>query len=264
MAAPLDVVKIRLQLQTSGNKYSGIVGTMRTIYAEEGVRALWKGNVPAAIMYVIYGATQFTTYTMYNGLLSGLESRYGFDMSGSTHSFLLGSLAGCTSTLISYPFDLLRTRFVNNRDHKLVTMRHALRSMYRHEGLRALFKGANTAMISVSLYTGSLFWSYELARSFAHKVRFTDSIVEPACGLVGGVVSKTIVFPLDLIRKRLQVNTSPQSRNFISMGLQVVRHEGVRGLYKGFFVSLVKNAPTTAISIWTYEVVVRLLERKLV
>ncbi|XP_021744763.1 mitochondrial succinate-fumarate transporter 1-like [Chenopodium quinoa] len=46
---PFDVVKTRLMAQSkSGNnvKYTGMVHAIKTIYAEEGLRALWRGLLP--------------------------------------------------------------------------------------------------------------------------------------------------------------------------------------------------------------------------
>ncbi|ONL96961.1 Mitochondrial succinate-fumarate transporter 1 [Zea mays] len=45
---PFDVVKTRLMAQgrTGDAKYKGMVHAIRTIYAEEGLRALWKGLLP--------------------------------------------------------------------------------------------------------------------------------------------------------------------------------------------------------------------------
>lgn len=258
--APLDVVKIRLQLQVSGHKYNGILQTMRVITKEEGLVALWKGNVPAAIMYVMYGATQFSSYTMYNTLLTELQEDYNVHLSPASHSFLLGSLAGCTSTFISYPFDLLRTRFAS--EAKFSKLSHTFKSIHQNEGIFAFFKGCNTAMLSLSLYTGLMFWSYETSRILSSTINMYQPIVEPVCGFSAGVFAKSIVFPLDLVRRRLQVNRA-KNKNFILTGLNVVKKEGIKGLYKGFFVSIIKNAPTTAISFWTYEYVLRTYKKKI-
>ena len=68
--APLDVIKIRLQLQKNGTRYyRGIFHTMRQIVRDEGVTALWKGNIPAELLYVFYGATQFVTYHHVNQVI---------------------------------------------------------------------------------------------------------------------------------------------------------------------------------------------------
>eukprot|EP00960_Hanusia_phi_P071894 767660-Hanusia_phi.AAC.6 len=62
--APIDLIKIRLQIQTnpisqaSKFKYKGLFGTMKTIVKEEGVFALWKGNIPAQIMFSAYNAAR--------------------------------------------------------------------------------------------------------------------------------------------------------------------------------------------------------------
>jgi solute carrier family 25 citrate transporter 1 len=46
---PFDVVKTRLMAQSregGGLKYKGMIHAIRTIYAEEGLRTLWKGLLP--------------------------------------------------------------------------------------------------------------------------------------------------------------------------------------------------------------------------
>ncbi|KAJ3114718.1 mitochondrial thiamine pyrophosphate transporter, partial [Nowakowskiella sp. JEL0407] len=59
--APLDVIKIRLQLQ-SQSEYAGLMASFAKIIKEEGLFALWKGNFPAIWMYLFYGAVQFPVY----------------------------------------------------------------------------------------------------------------------------------------------------------------------------------------------------------
>lgn len=61
---PLDVVKIRFQLQVEPitdhhvSKYRSLLQTFSTIIKEEGVVALWKGHVPAQALSVVYGMAQ--------------------------------------------------------------------------------------------------------------------------------------------------------------------------------------------------------------
>lgn len=43
-------------------KYRGMLSTARTIVAEEGFRALWKGNWSAELLYLGYGGSQFFFY----------------------------------------------------------------------------------------------------------------------------------------------------------------------------------------------------------
>ncbi|KAH3675023.1 hypothetical protein WICMUC_002855 [Wickerhamomyces mucosus] len=235
---------------------------MKVVVKEQGLIGLWRGNVPAATMYVIYGAIQFSSYSYYNTLLSDLEEYNNLKVPPSIHSLILGSMAGCTGSLVSYPFDLLRTRFVSNS--KISSIVGTIRSINKTEGFHAFFKGLNAGLVSISVYSGLMFWSYETSMMIFQRLEFDSypilsNFVEPACGFVAGFTAKTIVFPLDLIRKRLQINTG-RNMNFISAGFKVIRHEGPKGLYKGFLASVIKSAPTTAISLWTYEFVLRTSE----
>jgi|SRR5579859_2405878 len=104
--APLDVIKIRLQLQTkSDTTYRGAVHAGRTIIAQEGITALWKGNVPAELLYVSYSMIQFVAYRETHVVLEKME------VPTSYRSFIAGGVAGTFATIITYPLDLLRTRF---------------------------------------------------------------------------------------------------------------------------------------------------------
>lgn len=68
LISPLDVIKIRFQLQLErvcpsdpNAKYHGILQAAKQILQEEGPRAFWKGHVPAQILSIGYGAVQVGT-----------------------------------------------------------------------------------------------------------------------------------------------------------------------------------------------------------
>lgn len=65
LVCPLDVIKIRFQLQIEhlsrsdpNAKYHGILQAARQILQEEGPTAFWKGHVPAQLLSIGYGAVQ--------------------------------------------------------------------------------------------------------------------------------------------------------------------------------------------------------------
>jgi solute carrier family 25 citrate transporter 1 len=73
---PLDVVKTRMQKQVKvpgkENKYRGITQSIRMIYKEEGIFALWKGITPR-LMRIIPG--QAITFMTYEAVTSTCEKR---------------------------------------------------------------------------------------------------------------------------------------------------------------------------------------------
>jgi len=89
-------------------------------------------------------------------------------------------------------------------------------------------------------------------------------------GGFASTLSKTVVFPFDLVRKRLQVQ-GPTRSQYVHRNIpayvgvvgtlrDTVKHEGVRGLYKGLAVSLVKTAPLSAVTMWTMENSLKIME----
>lgn len=63
ISAPLDVVKIRFQLQDPNSpKYVSLGHAVKRIIDEEGILGLWKGNTPAVYLWVTYSAVQFMMY----------------------------------------------------------------------------------------------------------------------------------------------------------------------------------------------------------
>ncbi len=65
---PMDVIKTRLQLDTAG-KYRGILHAGRTIAAEEGTLALWKGLTPFATHLTLKYALRMGSNSVYQNLL---------------------------------------------------------------------------------------------------------------------------------------------------------------------------------------------------
>lgn len=77
--------RTRLQAQTdkrsltgqvdSSFRYQSLLQSFKIIVREEGIRGLYKGNVPAACLYISYSATQFLCY---HAIQRRLDSMVGF------------------------------------------------------------------------------------------------------------------------------------------------------------------------------------------
>lgn len=88
-------------------------------------------------------------------------------------------------------------------------------------------------------------------------------------GCLAGLVAKSIVYPLDLARKRMQIQGFEQSRagfgNFFRCNgltdclLTTKKHEGIIGLFKGLGPSQYKAALMTAFHFTFYEQTLNLI-----
>jgi solute carrier family 25 (mitochondrial thiamine pyrophosphate transporter), member 19 len=270
--APLDVVKIRLQLQThslsdpvshrgvNGPIYKGTLSTLQAIVRQEGITGLWKGNIPAELLYVCYGGVQFTTYRS----VSELQAKLPHRLPPSAESFISGASAGAVATAATYPLDLLRTRFAAQGNEKVYpSLLASVRDIARHEGPTGFFQGLGASIGQIVPYMGLFFASYESLRLMLGSLELPFGSGDATAGILASVFSKTGVFPLDLARKRLQVQgptrtryihrNIPEYRGVFHTLQTVFKNEGFRGMYRGLTVSLVKAAPASAITMWTYE-----------
>lgn len=302
--APLDVVKIRLQLQqdprslsslighTPNNKsitnlkdisindslkelknpklvkpslfkYTGILQTILTIIKEEGYASLWKGNIPALGLYATYSALQFTSYNKVREISSKFIKNEHICNATS------GGLSGCIATVISYPFDLMRTRLASQ--HILhPTLKDLSTNIYRVDGFLGFYHGIWTSILSIGPQMAAVFWSYEAiskSSNYVNKKYFDSTLGSKSISLISGgaagIFGKLALMPLDVLRKRLQVvGTNNYTSGIYSLSssklfLQTIKNEGILSLYKGSLPSILKAGPASAVTFFTYDLCIR-------
>jgi solute carrier family 25 thiamine pyrophosphate transporter 19 len=271
------VIKIRLQLQihslsdplshqgVRGPIYKGIAGTLKQILREEGLTALWKGNIPAEGLYLSYCALQFLTYRSANMALT--SDTVPYKLPSTACSFISGAFAGTVATTSTYPLDLLRTRFAAQGKERLYKgLFSGIAMIHRNEGTKGFFRGLTAANAQIIPYMGLFFTLYETFKPIVHATQLPLEWAGSADGISGimaSVLAKTVVYPLDTVRKRLQVQgpsrsmyvhrNIPEYKGITGTIRTILMREGLRGLYRGLTVALVKAAPTSAVTVWTFE-----------
>ncbi|KAJ2482417.1 mitochondrial thiamine pyrophosphate transporter [Coemansia sp. RSA 2131] len=261
IVSPLDVVKITLQLETTRSSHTITSCAMR-IMRTEGMRGFFKGNLSAEYLYLAYGAMQFLAFGAVDRALQHRVPK-------RVRSFVGGAMAGAVSTCVTYPLDLLRTRFVAQQLESRVhaTLRQAVERIYRDEGMRGFYRGLRPACVQIMPYMGIVFTSYDVLASaygWARKsvridprvLRAVDSVKDAVIGAGAAVVGKTCVYPLDLVRKRLQIQGPhllsyarghvPKYRGMSDALVYIARTEGVLALFRGLTPALLKAAPASA------------------
>ena len=111
-------------------------------------------------------------------------------------------------------------------------------------------------------------------KPFWAKFRNTGSLGTPSLnaqgamisGAFGGIISSLVVFPLDVVRRRMQVIGSAHSSATIRKNVgastlmtEIMRQEGLKGLYRGIIPELLKVTPMVSITFCAYEMTLALL-----
>ncbi|KAH9492814.1 hypothetical protein Btru_024783 [Bulinus truncatus] len=214
VSQPLDVIKIRFQLQvepikkSNVSKYKGIYQAVRCIVKEEGISALWKGHIPAQALSIFYGVAQFSafevmTVEIWQYLPEVLTTTYR----PLTHT-VCGGLSGCIASTVVFPLDVIRTRFVAQGEPKTYnSLLSAVISIAKHEKFRGFFKGLSSTIIQIAPQMGFQFGLYSLFTGFwnkAHGIWPTaapESLEALMCGSASGALAKLLVYPLDVVKK---------------------------------------------------------------
>ena len=123
-------------------------------------------------------------------------------------------MAGASGTLASAPGDVLRTRLVAQAEPVYKSIWHAVTQLWKEGGVPAFYKGALPAVMMTAPQAALQFAFYSLFTSLVPKVPLKDrsvsiSIPESlSCGGLAGMASKSLLYPLDVAKKRLQVDTT--------------------------------------------------------
>ncbi|KAJ4823820.1 Mitochondrial adenine nucleotide transporter adnt1 [Turnera subulata] len=283
--APLERLKILLQVVQNPHsiKYNGTIQGLKYIWRTEGFRGLFKGNGTNCARIVPNSAVKFFSYEEASkGILWFYRRQTGNDEAQLTPLLRLGAgaCAGIIAMSATYPMDMVRGRLTVQTDKSPRQYRgifHALTTVLKEEGPRALYKGWLPSVIGVIPYVGLNFAVYESLKDWL-LVTKPLGIVEDnelgvttrlACGAAAGTVGQTVAYPLDVVRRRMQMvgwkdaasvvigegrSKAPLEYNgMIDTFRKTVRHEGFRALYKGLVPNSVKVVPSIAIAFVTYE-----------
>lgn len=287
--APLERLKILLQVQNPHSiKYNGTIQGLKYIWRTEGFRGLFKGNGTNCARIVPNSAVKFFSYEQASkGILYLYQQQTGNEDAQLTPLLRLGAgaCAGIIAMSATYPMDMVRGRITVQTESSPFQYRgmvHALSTVLREEGPRALYKGWLPSVIGVVPYVGLNFAVYESLKDWLVKSKPFGLVEDDlgvttrlACGAVAGTIGQTVAYPLDVIRRRMQmvgwshaasvvagdgtIKAPLEYTGMIDAFRKTVRHEGFGALYKGLVPNSVKVVPSIAIAFVTYEVVKDLL-----
>ncbi|GJJ72934.1 solute carrier family 25 (mitochondrial phosphate transporter), member 23/24/25/41 [Entomortierella parvispora] len=209
--------------------------------------------------------------------------------------FLAGGIAGLVSQFSIYPLETIKTRIMASTggssqrssisasstgtslapvsSANKLSIRTVAKEMWKGSGWRAFYRGLGPSLVGIFPYAaidlsvfetlkfGYMRWKagvQEGAEGSEEKSLERPSVfVLLACGTISGSVGATSVYPLSLVRTRLQAQGTPQHPQTYTSTLDVFRKtfekDGIRGFYKGMVPTLTKVVPAVSISYVVYE-----------
>ncbi|CAI5743217.1 unnamed protein product [Peronospora destructor] len=288
VTAPLSRLTILFQVHSMvstrhTDRFSPTVSSAFTkVLKNEGVLAFWKGNGTSVLHRFPYSAVNFFTFEMIkNGIIA--QKHPAFTQHSWTTMFASGAVAGATATVACYPIDLIRTRLATqlNTDIRYTGIRHAVQRISVEEGMLGLYRGMGATLMVTVPNLAINFTLYESLKEYARSLRrsqilsgqthvkreqaterhndmqlnVTDTLL---CGGTAGIVSSLVTFPIDVVRRRLQISAIHAENAGIrptaaGIATDLFRTQGVSGFYRGLTPELMKVVPMVGITFGTFE-----------
>jgi len=292
--APLDRIKILLQVHHSTYQHFGVFSGLKGIVRNESFLALYRGNGAQMVRIFPYASVQFFTFEIYKKALNNL---FPSQNNSTNHSlkFFAGSLAGVSAAATTYPLDLIRARLAynvvmvssspaisaNGNGSAIASLQLArptiagtLVSVFRNEGgFVGLYKGITPTLLAMVPYSGLSFYFFERlkhlalskAPEFCSKEVNKDKRVlnvpsKLLCGGIAGAIAQTVSYPLDVTRRRMQLSMTAKesekySKNLVQTLKLIYQEHGIsKGLYRGMSINYIRAIPMVAVSFSTYEI----------
>lgn len=124
--------------------------------------------------------------------------------------------------------------------------------MIRDEGMGAFYKGLIPSCIGIAPYASINFASFDLLKKALPEDLAGNSTAVFCCSLAAAAVATGGCYPLDTIRRQMQLKTSTYKNVFEAVS-GIVARDGVMGLYKGFLPNAAKNLPNSSIRLSTFD-----------
>ncbi|KAI5585301.1 hypothetical protein BDE02_06G136400 [Populus trichocarpa] len=269
VVAPLERVKILFQTRRDEFKSVGLFGSFKKISHTEGIMGLYRGNGASVARIVPYAALHYMTYEQYRRWIILSFPDIG---RGPVLDLVAGSFAGGTAVLLTYPLDLVRTKLayqivssskaningVIGMELVYKGIRDCFSKTLKESGLRGLYRGVAPSLYGIFPYAGLKFYFYEEMKRHVPEEHKKDIVVKMVCGSVAGLLGQTFTYPLDVVRRqmqvqRLSVSNSAELKGTMETLIMIMQKQGWKQLFSGLSINYLKVVPSVAIGFTVYD-----------
>ncbi|CAL1386761.1 unnamed protein product [Linum trigynum] len=267
--APLETIRTRMIVGV-GSK--NIPGSFIEVVQQQGWQGLWAGNAINMLRIVPTQAIELGTFECVKRAVTSAQEKskqsecprvkigpisLNFSLNFIPPVAVAGAAAGFASTLVCHPLEVLKDRLTVSPDlYPNLTL--AIGRIYKDGGVGAFYAGLKPTLIGMLPYSTCYYFMYDTVKRSYCKSKNKKSLSRPemlVIGALAGLTASTISFPLEVARKRLMVGALKGKcpPNMAAALSEVIREEGLLGVYRGWGASCLKVMPNSGITWVFYE-----------
>ncbi|KAM5488571.1 hypothetical protein McanCB56680_000454 [Microsporum canis] len=270
--AAVNAVKAGAPVKAVGWMTWPIVEATKELWRAGGIRSLFAGNGLNVVKVMPESAIKFGAYEASKRFFASLEGHGDTKNLLPISQFLSGGIGGMISQCCVYPLDTLKFRMqcetVQGGLHGNQLIYSTASKMWQTNGISGYFRGLPLGLLGMFPFAAIDLMTFEYLKSTlvtrnARLAHCHESDVQlsnfttGAIGAFSGALSASIVYPLNVLRTRLQAQGTvlhkPTYTGIVDVTVRTVRSEGVYGLFRGLTPNLLKVVPSVSISYIVYE-----------
>ena len=260
---------------------------MRDINEQEGFRGLFRGHSATLLRIFPYAGIKFLAYEQVRSVLIPDATK-----ETPMRRLLSGSLAGVTSVFFTYPLEIIRVRLAFEtkkgskaslrricdtiyHEHPSTPQGSTLAAVKPNSGLINFYRGFTPTMTGMVPYAGMSFLTHDTVGDWLRHPSIVEHTTIPATeeadrdqkprlknwaeltsGASAGLISQTVSYPLEVIRRRMQVGGAVGDGKMLTMretATKIFAERGMPGFFVGLSIGYIKVIPLAAVSFWVYE-----------
>ncbi|XP_029372580.1 solute carrier family 25 member 15a [Echeneis naucrates] len=263
---PFDTAKVKMQ--TFPTMYRGFTHCFMSNFRQSGLRALYKGSIPALMANISENAVLFLSYGLCQDVIRlVIKVDKGTELS-EIQKASAGSLASVFSSMALCPTELVKCRLQAMHEMEASgkiaggqrsTVWTVVNTVLKTNGPLGFYQGLTSTIVREMPGYFCFFGAYELSRSTFAKYmgRDKDNIgILPLMfsGGLGGACLWLVVYPIDCVKSRIQVySLAGRQAGFMKTFMGIVRTEGFAALYSGLTPTMIRTFPANGALFLAYE-----------
>jgi ornithine carrier protein len=256
---PFDTIKTRMQMPGAEEQYGSAWKCITTTARGEGIRGFYAGIGAPIAGEAVAKAFVFTAYSggkrLYDVLFQSSVSSNTPAAETITRCTFGGAVAGVATGLWNTPVELVKCR-VQVYPGRWRGVVHCAKETFTTGGVKTLMRGLTPCLGREVCGNAVWFGSYEsILRSLTPPGvtrEKTPMWIFPFSGGCAGLVY-CLSFPFDTVKTQMQVNDAAASRSMAENFRTIVKTGGVKALFRGIDVTLLRSFPASAAVFASYE-----------
>ncbi|WMV17310.1 hypothetical protein MTR67_010695 [Solanum verrucosum] len=187
------------------------------------------------------------------------QTEINWDKLDKTRFYVVGAGIFTGLTVALYPISVIKTRMqvaTNNAANESAFS--VVRGLVRNDGIPGLYRGFGTVItgavpariIFLTALETTKVTAFKMVEPFKLSEPVQAAIANGVAGMLASLCSQSVFVPIDIVSQRLMVQGYSGHASYnggLDVARKVLKSEGIRGLYRGFSLSVLTYSPSSAV-----------------